>query len=88
MHALIDQRVAKNDLYSTWQTVPLKSKLPVMSRFLRDENLVAHYVIIITLLELCSARIIEAAIFGKKLLTHIQWETKEKVCLVLPRRLM
>ena len=75
MHALIDQRVAKNDLYSTWQTVPLKSKLPVMSRFLRNENLVAHYVIIITLLESRSARIIEAAIFGKKLWTHIQWET-------------
>ena len=74
MHALIDQRVAKNDLYSTRQTVPLKSKLPVMSRFLRNENLVAHYVIIITLLESRSARIIEAAIFGQKylLLTHIQ----------------
>ena len=43
-----------------------------MSRFLRDENLVAHYVIIITLLESRSARIIEVAIFGKKLLTHIQ----------------
>ena len=76
MHALIDQRVAKNDLYSTWQTVPLKSKLPVMSRFLCNENLVAHYVIIITLLESRSARIIEAAIFGKKLLTHVRNQLK------------
>ena len=76
MHALIDQRSAKNDLYSTWQTVPLKSKLLVMSRFLRNENLVAHYVIIITLLESRSARIIEAAIFGKKLLTHVRNQLK------------
>ena len=75
MHALIDQRFAKNDLYSTWHTVPLKSKLPVMSLFLSNKNLVAHYVIIIMLLELHGARIIEVAIFGKKLLTHIQWET-------------
>ena len=69
MHALIDQRFAKNDLYSTWHTVPLKSKLPVISRFLRNENLVAHYAIIIMPLDLRSARIIEVAIFGKKLLT-------------------
>ena len=75
MHALIDQRFAKNDLYSTWHTVSLKSRLPVMSPFLRDENLGAHYVIIITLLESRSARITEVAIFGKKLLTHIQSET-------------
>ena len=68
MHALIDQRVAKNDLYSTWQTVPFKSKLPVMSRFLRNENLVAHYVIIITLLESRSARIIEATSFSQKII--------------------
>ena len=75
MHALIDQRFAKNDLYSTWHTVPLKSKLPVMSLFLGNENLVAHYAIITKLLEPPSAIIIEAAIFGKKLLTHVQWET-------------
>ena len=36
-----------------------------MSRFLRNENFVAHYAIIITLLESHSARSIEAAIFGK-----------------------
>ena len=75
MHALIDQRFAEKDLYSTWHTVPLKSKLPVTSLFLSNKNLVAHYVIIIMLLESRSARIIEVAIFGKKLLTHIQWET-------------
>ena len=46
-----------------------------MSPFLRDENLGAHYTIIITLLESRSARITEVAIFGKKLLTHIQSET-------------
>ena len=43
-----------------------------MSPFLRDENLGAHYTIIITLLESRSARINEVAIFGKKLLTHVQ----------------
>ena len=37
----------KDSLSGSETTVSLKSKLPVASRFLRDENRVARYVIII-----------------------------------------
>ena len=42
-----DRDMNKDSLSGSETTVSLKSKLPVASRFLRDENRVARYVIII-----------------------------------------
>ena len=42
-----DRDTNKDSLSGSETTVPLKSKLPVASRFLRDENRVARYAIII-----------------------------------------
>ena len=42
-----DRDMNKDSLSGSETTLPLKSKLPVASRFLRDENRVARYEIII-----------------------------------------